>query len=182
MRSTTPASNCKHTTRFAYCRGMCKSCYNYVVRNHSPETSRRRNATPAAKERKRRWRQAHPNHQKQHHRLKRYGISPEQYDEMLRTQNNACKVCLTNFTTTKRCCIDHDHTTGKVRGLLCSSCNAGLGMVRDSEFRLARLIAYLRWSGSLPAHSSLEAWALADFVDLRPPHPLSTSSKSSPPG
>lgn len=74
--------------------------------------------------------------------LKRlYGITVEQYDNMLEGQNNACAVCkrhTSNFKT--RLCVDHDHKSGEIRGLLCHYCNHRLvGRHRDPE--LLRTIA-----------------------------------------
>lgn len=59
-----------------------------------------------------------------------YGITLEEYNRLSIRQNGVCAVCGT-FQPTKahsRLCVDHDHDTGKVRGLLCSKCNIGLGI------------------------------------------------------
>ena len=57
--------------------------------------------------------------------LKRlYGITPEQYDEMLEKQDGYCAVCLKHHSEFKtRLAVDHDHKTGELRGLLCMNCN-----------------------------------------------------------
>ena len=67
------------------------------------------------------------------HREKKYGISPEDYDTMLKEQDNKCKICLVSFTTLKpqNIHVDHCHTTKQVRGLLCNLCNMGLGTFKD---------------------------------------------------
>jgi len=75
---------------------------------------------------------------------KLYGITPAQYAELLAKQGGGCAICGDPPTSTRDLSIDHDHTTGKVRGLLCNCCNPGLGYFKDNESRLHRAIAYLR--------------------------------------
>src|SRR3990167_41040 len=70
----------------------------------------------------------------------KYGLTPEQFDALLLAQGNACAIC---SSRRKTMCVDHDHSTGEVRGILCRSCNAMLGQVKDSTARLARAIQYL---------------------------------------
>lgn len=72
-----------------------------------------------------------------------YGITSRQYDQMLRVQGNKCAVCGSDnpqSRRTKRFFVDHDHKTGKIRGLLCHKCNLGLGLLEDV---LTKAIAYL---------------------------------------
>ena len=77
-----------------------------------------------------------------HHVLKsRYGITMEDYYKMLEAQNNKCAVC--KIEATKTLDVDHDHNTGKVRGLLCNNCNRGLGHLKDSITNLQNAIDYL---------------------------------------
>lgn len=61
--------------------------------------------------------------------MKDYKISSEEYNSMLESQNNKCAICLNNFDLLY---IDHNHDTGKVRGLLCNNCNTGIGMLKDN--------------------------------------------------
>lgn len=76
--------------------------------------------------------------------LKRYGLSLEQFQEMLVAQNNCCLGCNTSFDAV-RACVDHSHDeTKRVRGLLCSKCNTALGFVNDSSSILYALIEYLK--------------------------------------
>jgi Autographiviridae endonuclease VII len=77
-----------------------------------------------------------------------YGITPEQYDAMLAAQGGHCAICPATEPGggNKKFNVDHDHVTGKVRGLLCRSCNLMLGYSEDSEERLEAGIAYLRAS------------------------------------
>lgn len=76
--------------------------------------------------------------------LKKYGITPAEYAEMLFLQDGTCKICKQPPKGDRRLCVDHDHDTGKVRGLLCNTCNAGLGQFGDSVELLERAIEYLK--------------------------------------
>jgi hypothetical protein len=75
-------------------------------------------------------------------RKRRYGITEEQYQQMLADQGNACAICRTPFEGIK-VCVDHCHDTKKVRGLLCDGCNVGLGRFKDSPNLLQRAVDYL---------------------------------------
>ena len=59
----------------------------------------------------------------------------------MQEQDNCCAICKLPFITTE--CIDHCHTSGKVRGILCRDCNAALGLVKDDVAILKQLIEYL---------------------------------------
>jgi hypothetical protein len=72
---------------------------------------------------------------------KRYGITPEQAAEM---KKNGCEMCGTHNNLH----IDHNHTTGKVRGILCTNCNRGLGHFKDSPDLLQKAIQYLKERGN----------------------------------
>ena len=75
---------------------------------------------------------------------KAYGISYQEYLMMLETQGGGCAICGTTDTGKRKAfAVDHCHTTGKVRGLLCSNCNTGIGNLRDDVGLLTRAIEYL---------------------------------------
>jgi len=74
----------------------------------------------------------------------RYGITPEDFEVLFFKQNGKCAICRVEYHLTMH--IDHDHVTGKVRGLLCNNCNRGLGHFKDSYQTLANAIQYLRKS------------------------------------
>ena len=76
-------------------------------------------------------------------RRKKYNLTPEQVDQMLKDQNGACKCCGGINQDGRPLFIDHDHTTNKVRGLLCKDCNSALGWARDSSQLLRALADYL---------------------------------------
>ena len=75
-------------------------------------------------------------------RLK-YGIDSREYNAMLERQGGCCAICNTK-PTSKRLAVDHCHTTGAVRGLLCDRCNRGLGYFKDSIASLKAAADYLR--------------------------------------
>jgi hypothetical protein len=74
-----------------------------------------------------------------------YGLSEEDYYLMLDDQDNKCAICKTDRWAGKFDVpnVDHNHDTGKVRGLLCADCNFGLGNFKDSIERLQSAIEYL---------------------------------------
>ena len=76
----------------------------------------------------------------------RYGMSPDEYSELLKKQGGHCALCLAtpDQDRTGQLHIDHDHVTGRVRGLLCHRHNHGLGMLGDSEEGLLLALKYLR--------------------------------------
>lgn len=84
--------------------------------------------------------------------LKRYGITPEDKEKMIENQGYKCAICgeeIFLFRDTKNkkkdiAHVDHDHKTGKVRGLLCQECNSGLGKFRDNTDYLLSAISYLK--------------------------------------
>jgi len=82
------------------------------------------------------------------HLWKKFGITPEQYDKMLKTQNGVCAIChrpeTNHLRGILRCLsVDHDHTTGVIRGLLCAKCNQGIGSFGDDPVRLIAASTYL---------------------------------------
>lgn len=73
----------------------------------------------------------------------KYGMTIEQFEEMLRAQNNRCKIGGEEFGEGCPPVVDHNHTTGMVRGLLCKNCNTGIGMLKESPDRLFAAFNYL---------------------------------------
>lgn len=96
------------------------------------------------KERDLKWRKSNPEilAASGHRRaLKRYNISEEDFILLKKKQQNKCAICQEGFKKTPR--IDHDHVTGKVRGLLCNTCNISLGGFKDSPRLLQAASNYL---------------------------------------
>lgn len=80
---------------------------------------------------------------RERHLQNKYGISLDEYDRLLEKQNYTCDICNKPQVVSKRMCVDHDHDTGKVRGLLCHHCNTGLGKFQDDKKLLEAAIQYL---------------------------------------
>lgn len=78
------------------------------------------------------------------HRLRRYGVTPEQFDRALAAQGYQCGVCGAKESGARDWHLDHDHETGEPRGILCVRCNGGLGLFRDDPELLERAARYLR--------------------------------------
>jgi Recombination endonuclease VII len=72
-------------------------------------------------------------------RLRTYGLTLEQYEKLVELARGRCGICKKKRVLH----IDHDHRTGKVRGLLCSPCNQALGIFGDTRYGLARAMRYL---------------------------------------
>jgi protein-arginine kinase activator protein McsA len=109
----------------AVLRGECKECTladRKAFHSDQPEEKRRNNL------------------------LKSYGLTFKQYNEMLERQGGGCAICGT--TSNKNLVswslsVDHDHSSGRVRGILCNSCNRAIGLLGDDLDRLKRAVEYL---------------------------------------
>lgn len=112
-----------------YYHGKCKSCFvKKQQKNYTPEKGRDKNLRHF------------------------YGISLNEYNEMLEKQNNKCMTCGTTEPGGRKSgrgggadvfVVDHDHETGKVRGLLCYNCNRTLGLLGENTQTLQSMIEYL---------------------------------------
>lgn len=106
-------------------RSWCKKCCN--------ADNRARYEDPVQREKRR---------AREYRRL--YGISSEQYAEMLAAQGGLCAICgEVDASAYAKLCVDHDHATGVVRGLLCRLCNNAIGYFKDDTGRLSAAINYL---------------------------------------
>ena len=123
-------------------RRQCRKCVSIRVMANR----RARDAALSAeviRDRNRRYRLANQSENARNSRkrnLRRFGITIEQFEEMLERQADRCVLCSDLMTSPH---VDHDHLTGNVRGLLCQRCNMGLGLFRDNTTVLANAIAYL---------------------------------------
>lgn len=96
---------------------------------------------------------------------RKFGISLEKYQGMLEEQGGVCGICCQPETTLRKgkilpLSVDHNHTTGNPRGLLCSACNVGIGLLRESPDLMRKAISYVeRWN-------SIESAPLPDNVVL----------------
>jgi hypothetical protein len=78
-------------------------------------------------------------------RMAKYGLTPDDYERMAEEQNWCCAICGLEEWATRDgvLCVDHSHETGVVRGLLCYTCNLGLGHLHDSPELLEIARKYL---------------------------------------
>lgn len=133
----------------AHARGMCRACYHRWLVKANPEF--------AAKQRdnQERWKARNPERWKLitgrsrdknqaierksalSRKCRKYGLTTEEYRRLI---TDGCGIC----KGTERLCIDHCHTTGKFRGILCHSCNIGLGFVERPNGWLEGAREYLR--------------------------------------
>ena len=97
----------------------------------------------------RRWRERNPENAKKRNRdseyRRKYGISLEQYDEMLKAQQGVCGICATSCDTGMNLAVDHCHDTNKVRGLLCKNCNTALGLLKENVENMNKAINYIKF-------------------------------------
>lgn len=114
-----------------------KADYQRKYRNRYPEKVKAIAKAYQAKRKERQyWRKAF---------LKReYNLSVEEYDRLFKAQDGRCAICgVTREALTRNLAVDHDHITGKIRGLLCNICNRGIGYLRDDVLVLTKAIQYL---------------------------------------
>jgi len=100
--------------------------------------------------------------QRKKHTLKNsYGITLNHYNDMLERQSGRCLICDCKFDMSykpkggsgaKSPCVDHCHTTGKIRGLLCSNCNKGIGCLKENISILSRAIQYIANHSEVASH------------------------------
>ena len=84
----------------------------------------------------------HRTNNRRRHLKHLYGITPEEYEILFQQQNGVCAIC-GQPPKKFRLAVDHDHESGIVRGLLCRSCNRGIGIFRDDPYLLQLAVAYL---------------------------------------
>lgn len=132
-------NRCAPGGRSLWCRS-CRAQYKREWRRTNPERAR-------AQDRRRNLRRKGTSGD--YKRLKQYGLSRDAFQFLLRLQRSACAVCQMVFGNTKSLGphVDHDHSTGRVRGLLCNNCNRALGLLNDSPSVLIAAAEYLGQHG-----------------------------------
>jgi hypothetical protein len=81
------------------------------------------------------------------HLKKTYGITMDDYDRILKSQNGQCAICK-GGTSKNHFALDHNHKTGNIRGLLCARCNTGLARFMDNITNLRRAVRYMKLDGT----------------------------------
>lgn len=107
---------------------------------------------PCATEKSREWRKQNADRRKasktRAHAKARYGLTLEEYTAAIAHASGTCDICgLDTSKTKKGSQLDHCHRTGKIRGVLCSKCNTGLGLFDDNIEVLLKAVAYLTEKG-----------------------------------
>lgn len=118
-------------------RSQCKNCHSEKAKPHYLANRERYNAYS------RRWWKDNREKGKASARRQKYGITAEEWTNLLISQEYKCAICRKENNNKKDFHTDHDHNTGKVRGLLCSTCNTGIGGLKDSVELLKLAIIYL---------------------------------------
>lgn len=85
-----------------------------------------------------------PERSKKYNLLRKFNLNLTNYNEMLKKQNNVCKICLQHEKNNRNLAVDHCHKTNKIRGLLCTQCNTGLGLFNDNIDTMLKAINYLK--------------------------------------
>lgn len=121
-------------------QNACKPCANKMVaesRARNPERHRKAS---------RRWNAANGDQVHDAYLNRTYGIDHAEYERMFDAQGGRCAICKSSDPgpRTKRFHVDHCHDTGKVRGLLCSRCNTGIGQLKHDQARLLAAQEYLK--------------------------------------
>ena len=135
------------TTGTKHCKGCdtTKPIDEFYLRN---KTSMRRHSTckECDKNRISKTYWEDPSVYQNSHLKRNYGITLNDYNQMLTEQNDSCAICKTTEPGGKhgKFMVDHCHTTGNVRGLLCKRCNIALGEVEDNTQTLQSMIDYLK--------------------------------------
>lgn len=169
MRACTKCGETKAKSEFSTRSGRggalnsrCKKCVAFVTREwrannlDKVKDIRRRHHVKymqESRERSKNWRRNNPEKYKEgwlRSNLKaNYGITLEYYNSLVLSQDGKCAICGRDSNGTRwRFYVDHDHATGQVRGLLCHSCNFGLGNFRDSAETIEAALAYIRFHKS----------------------------------
>jgi hypothetical protein len=135
----------------------CGTCKKSVALNEFAKFSRSRTGLSStckqcARDRANAWRLNNLGRVRERRLASSYGITTEQYNSMLAAQNNVCAICKLpesvrgNGGAIRPLDVDHCHTTGKIRGLLCTRCNKAIGILKDDISIIESAIVYLQGS------------------------------------
>jgi hypothetical protein len=114
------------STKDKYC-SLCKSCNNkHAAAWNKKQTQKRKIIV-----------------QKNNYK-KRYGLTVEQKQDLIDGQDSKCAICKNDLKDTHDVCVDHNHITGSIRGILCRKCNLGIGHLQDSIDILKSAVKYLK--------------------------------------
>lgn len=131
---------CGHTVRPHYAKGLCRDCYRttpaFAKVRHAYYVAHKSAFIEHGKRRTANGRRA----------AQLYGLNPATYRRMVEAQSGRCYICQ-QPPGRKGLGVDHNHTTGKVRALLCQLCNMAIGSMREDPALCRRVATYLEmWS------------------------------------
>lgn len=126
------------------CR-VSKPITDFYVRKYKPHTPLRAECKDCTRKLQKKYRESKPDEVARSKSVSMYKLSKAEYDRLHDQHNGLCGVCKNPQPPGrfKRLCIDHDHATNNIRGLLCNSCNMVLGKVKDSPELLRKLAEYV---------------------------------------
>ena len=117
----------KSAKAFDNLQSCCKLCHKAVCKTSHAKNKPKRNL-----------------YNKKYNIEKTYGISFDSYLKLVESQNNKCQICKNTLKTGKNTHLDHCHSTGKIRGVLCGKCNTGIGQFNDSIELLKSAVSYIK--------------------------------------
>jgi hypothetical protein len=132
--------------RCAECRRTLKRAKDERAKVERPDSWKQRRANSDAKDRASPSRRSARIQHARDRRITRYGLTVTEFETLLASQGGRCAICRTedpHMRTATRLQVDHDHTTGEVRGLLCDRCNKALAGVGDNLEGLMKFVDYL---------------------------------------
>lgn len=138
MRTCSVCNTEKSLDNFRANRSQCKACEVKRV------TAWQKANPEKVKANQRKWRDTHRSHIVKMWYVKKYNLTTEQVQAILDQQDGRCAICGSQDPGKRGWFVDHNHETGEVRGVLCMSCNVGLGHFKDSVSRLRSAIKYLQ--------------------------------------
>ena len=154
-------------------RNDCKACFaarskQWYLKNREHVVARVKTWQQANAERhnayQRQYRADHAQQFREGHLRRVFKLTSAEYEALLEAQGGVCAVCKRAPRAGRSLHVDHDHETGAVRGLLCFSCNAGLGQFHDDPLRIAAVIVYLATAGHPDESSRPEREAFINYV------------------
>jgi len=135
-----------HPTRLIKAKGLCASCYNKLILDKHPHLREQANARRRTKHKKdaeTRNPIIHAEKQRIRRLKHRHGLTAQNYDDMLKEQKG-CALCgIKTNKNGKALFVDHDHTTNKVRALLCARCNTMVGIIETQPNFIKKAVAYI---------------------------------------
>lgn len=133
-RCKTCCNNYKRSYWLKYKKVLRERCRQYYLKHREK-----------IKQQAKIWRTKHPKKLRAYTLKRHYRITNKQYHQLLKRQNNHCAICKKLPRKRKHLGVDHDHKTGKIRGLLCENCNKALGMLYEDIKILKQTIKYLQY-------------------------------------